>query len=729
MNALNLLAGPAAQAIGWALLHLLWQATIVAGILAAVLALMSKQSANARYVVSCGALGLVFSMFVATAIRAYDPAVAPVVTTPGSASGTVKLSITEIPVLLAQTAAEGAKDRLVAVLASAREALPAIVAIWLAGVVLLSSRLLVSWFRARRLVHHGAEPAPDHLQLTAIRLSDALGLRTAVKLLQSAAVEVPSVLGTLRPIVLVPASTLTGMTPEQIEMVLAHELAHVRRHDFLVNLLQAVVETLMFYHPAVWWMSRKVRVERENCCDDLAVAVCGNPIQYARALTRLEELRASALPMVVTATGGSLLDRIRRIAAGSDEGTAANARWAAALVMVGILTIAVAVPSLPALAQRDDGNKKKETGTAASSNIDVVETSEPGEAVDVDVDVDVDNDEDIDTGDAAYELDVPDSPERSLALLDMMDDRVAPLPPAPAVPAVPGVAPTPRAMPVPSVRPAIAPRPPIAAVAAMDADFDLDFDFDFDHEFEFGDSDDRPIGASGKLTVDELISLRSVEVTPDYVNAMREVFPDLTLRGVASLKAVGATPEFVRQMRAAGLEVKTAKQASSLAAVGVTPEFVKTMRDAGLPVTNAKEASSLAAVGVTPEFIRNMRSAGLAVTSAKEATTLASVGVTAEFIRQMREAGFAVTSAKEASGLAAVGVTPQWIRDMKAAGVSITTAKDAQSMRAVGVTPDFVRRLAKAGYTNLTARELARMAAAGVDEDFINEMEQYRKKN
>jgi beta-lactamase regulating signal transducer with metallopeptidase domain len=140
----------------------------------------------------------------------------------------------------------------------------------------------------------GVREASAEWQRVAEHLSESLGLRRAVRLLESAAVEVPSVLGSLRPVILLPASTLTGLTPEQIEMVLAHELAHIRRHDFLVNLLQALVETLMFYHPAVWWMSRRVRIERENCCDDLAVAVCGNPLQYARALTRLEELRAGA---------------------------------------------------------------------------------------------------------------------------------------------------------------------------------------------------------------------------------------------------------------------------------------------------------------------------------------------------------------------------------------------------------------------------------------------------
>ncbi|HVE71727.1 MAG TPA: M56 family metallopeptidase [Thermoanaerobaculia bacterium] len=633
MNALHLLTGPMAQAIGWALLHLLWQATIVAGILAAVLALMSRQTASARYVVSCGALALVFSMFVATAIRAYDPAAAPIAVSPDEAQGEiVQISLTQLPVLIAQSAAEGLKDRAIRALSSARAALPSIVAIWLAGVVLLSARLMVSWIRARRLVHRDAVPAAAELQLTAIRLADALGLRAAVKLLQSAAVEVPSVIGTLRPVILIPASALTGMTPEQIEMVLAHELAHIRRHDFLVNLLQAVVETLMFYHPAVWWMSRRVRIERENCCDDMAVAVCGNPLQYARALTRLEELRANTLPVVVAANGGSLLERIRRIAAGSNEGPAANSRWAAALVMLVVVVMAIAVPTLPALADRDKEKKEakaEEAAQVATAQIDVLSAGDPAPEADRDDEADEDSDYELYV-DAPDAPDAPDTPEVPPVPV------IAPMAFVPPVPMTPMIAPVPRPFPVPAVHP-VPPTPPVARAMAF-ADMSRDFDFDFDYDYEHGGSDDsRAIGEGGKLTVDELISLRAVGVTPDYVNQMRALFPGLTLKGVTSMKAVGVTPEFIKEMRASGFTVTSAKDATGLAAVGVTAEWVREMKAAGVTIGSAKEAQSMKAVGVTADFVRRLAKAGYANLTARELTRMAASGVDDDFIRDMEQ--------------------------------------------------------------------------------------------
>ena len=123
------------------------------------------------------------------------------------------------------------------------------------------------------------------------QIAKRLGVERAVRLLASANVDVPSVVGHFKPVILLPASLISGLTPDEIEAILAHELAHIRRHDYLINLIQTTFETLLFYHPAVWWISREIRRERENCCDDLAVQACGNRVAYARTLAMLEENR------------------------------------------------------------------------------------------------------------------------------------------------------------------------------------------------------------------------------------------------------------------------------------------------------------------------------------------------------------------------------------------------------------------------------------------------------
>ena len=146
------------------------------------------------------------------------------------------------------------------------------------------------------------------------RAAERLGLPAVVEVLQSTLVKTPIVLGYFRPVILLPLCVVTGLPGVQLELILAHELAHIRRHDYLVNLLQTLVETLFFYHPAVWWLSRQIRNERENCCDDVAMATVGSRADYGHALLAIEELRAAPTALSLAARGGSLVARIRRIA-------------------------------------------------------------------------------------------------------------------------------------------------------------------------------------------------------------------------------------------------------------------------------------------------------------------------------------------------------------------------------------------------------------------------------
>ena len=142
------------------------------------------------------------------------------------------------------------------------------------------------------------------------------------------------VVGAVVPVLLLPVSALSGLTPRQVEAVIAHELAHIRRHDYLVNLVQSAVECLLFYHPAVWWVSHVIRVEREHCCDDLAVLACGDPLMYARALTNMEALRRGDVGMAMAASGGSLLSRVRRLVGARPPDRLGSSGWVLAAVTV-----------------------------------------------------------------------------------------------------------------------------------------------------------------------------------------------------------------------------------------------------------------------------------------------------------------------------------------------------------------------------------------------------------
>jgi hypothetical protein len=188
-------------------------------------------------------------------------------------------------------------------------------------------------------------------------LARRLSVSRPVRLAQSALVEVPTVIGVLRPLILLPATAMTGLSAEQLDAILAHEIAHIRRHDYFINLIQTVIETLLFYHPAVWWLSGRIRQERENCCDDIASHVCENPIRYAEALVRMEELRAPAGGLAMAATGGNLALRIRRLLGQPPRESSSPNWWIGGLVSLLIviaLLLTVVSQSSETLAEETD---------------------------------------------------------------------------------------------------------------------------------------------------------------------------------------------------------------------------------------------------------------------------------------------------------------------------------------------------------------------------------------
>ena len=221
---------------------------------------------------------------------------------------------------------------------------------------------------------------PTHWQMAVVRLSRRLHIAAPVKLLESTLVDVPTVIGWLKPVMLLPASALAGLAPAQLEAIFAHELAHVRRHDYLVNLLQTVVETLLFYHPAVWWLSARIRTERENCCDDLAVALCGDPVAYARALADLEELRGTGGRLAMAANGASLVHRISRLL-GAPSHTERTPAWLAgglALVLLsGIAAGAVGTESFRVPGRAGIRTSRTPVTTSAMSSLPAAEAG-PG---------------------------------------------------------------------------------------------------------------------------------------------------------------------------------------------------------------------------------------------------------------------------------------------------------------------------------------------------------------
>ena len=395
----------AIERLGWVLVHSLWQFFIVVLITFFVLRVMQRNSARARYGFLVGVTGFMVLIPIATwmvmprhiRIDSSDQQ-ASVTQFETNAEPTIELNfpvgirdsdfgndrVTQLPdsnlavsipgiepslPLSRQNAASSTEPTWTENVQSAVQPwLIWIVAGWVIGVVLCSLRPILGWRTLRRLHCDGVSTVSEDVQAAVRRLSNQLGLRHVVSVMQSTLIKVPVVVGYLRPVILLPVSLLTKMPPAQLEAILAHELAHVARHDFVINLLQTMIETLFFYHPAVWWLSHRIRVEREHCCDDMVVTCLGNNVEYGRALLAIAEHNGRYSVLALGVADGSLLSRVRRIVGVGSDGTPQRwiDRWPAVLSVFTLIGVAAGLLIWNGMKQ---GNELPEPVTEAGVDV------------------------------------------------------------------------------------------------------------------------------------------------------------------------------------------------------------------------------------------------------------------------------------------------------------------------------------------------------------------------
>lgn len=334
---------PAAAALGRSLVHSLWEGSAAALALAVMLCLV--RSARARYVMACTTMLVVLAGLVVT--FAHFRPEQPVHLLLATGKRFPVPATTDGPRSLA--AADG----------PAADHLAWLAPLWIAGVLIFHVRGLASWLAVWRLRRVGVCAAPEGWRERLGILRGRLRLARPVALLESCLAEVPVVIGYLRPVILMPVGLLAGLPVGQVEAILLHELAHIRRYDYLVNLFQVFAEGLLFYHPAVWWISRVIRTERENCCDDLVVSVTGGALEYATALTALESRRT--IPnAALAATDGGLVARVRRLVGRQEREHAPAMPLAAAAIFT--LAVVSAAAGLQSDAGKAPGNVPGERG-------------------------------------------------------------------------------------------------------------------------------------------------------------------------------------------------------------------------------------------------------------------------------------------------------------------------------------------------------------------------------
>ena len=341
--------GELATRVGWALIHSLWQIGGIARLFAVVVRNVDQRSAQARYILGCVALACMSSVPIAwflfagtsnglpSAVVSFDvedstsSIVRNIASSPIEAHGDSNqsqakpnairpaTSVAWSPAFKnpAATSAGGAPTTTTR--AHRFNPVRSTAYAWLLGVTLLTIRPLRGLILAFQLRRLECAPVPEYVDTIVRDLADRMRMHRVIALSQSTLTHVPCVIGWFRPLILLPASAVTGLSPDELRAILAHELAHIRRHDFVVNLLQIAAETPFFYHPAVWWVSKFIRQEREHCCDDIALQVCADTHVYASALMTIRSIafshQALIPPVAMSAEGGVFSRRIDRILA------------------------------------------------------------------------------------------------------------------------------------------------------------------------------------------------------------------------------------------------------------------------------------------------------------------------------------------------------------------------------------------------------------------------------
>ena len=550
------MTSPLTQAVSWALVNLVWQGALVAAALAVALRIVPGRHSRTRYALACGALLVLTVLPVVSAaqrysLRAATPPVAPVVASlPAEVVNEISLSADVVPSAPAGAAAADARELLARVDESCERHARWIVLVWALGVLCGSARVLSGWRRVVRLCAR-AEPAGPEIQTALQRLCAALGIRRAVRVLVSRDITVPAAVGWLRPVVLVPMAALGGLSAAELELVLRHELAHVRRHDYLVNLVQTAAETLLFFHPAVWWIGNVIRSERENCCDDLALAGGATPLSYARALTALESLRVLPSP-ALSALGGSLPQRVRRLVLPRER---CRARWSAGATLLPLFSGFAVACQLVAAALPE---KTEEAVPEPVSRSHAPATEEIREEVQ----------EDVQGEEPALSIDELVTLSAAGVTAEYLDEMQAQFGPL-------------SAQQVANLRALGVTREYVASLEAAGC---------------------RDLGP------EEAATARAVGLDASYVEDLRALgVPVEDTRVLQGLRGTGVTPEWIRAMRAEGLRDLSVEEMHSLRGLGVDPEYVREMHGAGLDGLSVDDLLKLRAAGITREYLERLR--------------------------------------------------------------------------------------------------------------------------
>jgi beta-lactamase regulating signal transducer with metallopeptidase domain len=671
MNAMAWLSREETIALGWTLLHFCWQGTAVAVAYAIADRLTSRATSAVRYTVALAALMLMPAIVIGTYAEELRVAT-PVHTTATSFlfRPAMHSTVQQTPILHELPLATNLVEQNDWLAIRTDRILPWLDAVWFAGVLLLALRALGGWWQLGLVRRRAQRMVPQEVERAFQRICKQIHAGRKVMLRASDEVISPLAMGVWRATVILPISAIMTLPAEELEAVIAHELGHIRRWDYLWNLLQTAVESILFFHPAVWWLSRTVRQRREICCDEIAVQSCAGPAIYARALLRLEEQRTTKLQLAMAfeGCGGSLLERVKKVL-GEDMATESRMTSGVSVAAVGALVIALLL-----------GPK---IGQAVAAPLAVKARPVIAQVM------------------AALPAPVTSRLDRA------PEQNVTPTP-------------TPIAIAEPQATPVVIPdSEPVIVTQAQSQERAATFistdiaiatainGTEFQQSTGAGSS--QGTGTSGSGTT--------------YLNGMRDAgYPlDLNndLNSLVALKSLNVTPEYAKAMGTTGLGKPTVHELIAMKSMGVTPEYVASLKQSGIAPANFHDVVTEKSLGITPEYAVEMKQKGFGDLNMHELVTMKSLGVTPEYAADMRKS-FGNLDIHELVSMKSLGVTPEYAAEMKQKGFGGLNGHELISLKAQGMTPEYAGWL-KQQFPQATTDELRQAAVFHLDDKFVAE--------
>lgn len=702
---MNLLTGKLVQAICWTLLHSLWQGLALAIVTGIVMVLSKKSGSAVRYKL----LSTIFIAFVAiTAFTFYrqlqaanaEPLVASVpITTPATPAATTPAAPVNYsaPVNVATTG-NNLQHYVSSFVRYFDEHASLFVTIWFIIFMAQCVKILSGLVHIQRIRHYKTSPAPAFWAERIGVLAKKLNIKKHIVLLQSAIIKVPAVVGFFKPTILVPLGLINNLSQEEVESILMHELAHIRRKDYLFNLLQCFIDIMFFFNPAILWISSLIRNERENCCDDIAINETKNKKQFIQALVSFHQYNNAApkYAMPFAARKPKLVDRVKRIVSNNNSTLNPGEK----IVLVGCL-IAFGVAFVTISNGQTDTAKKKAPQTSSSSqkstggankNSSVAPKPAAKTAAAPTNTTTKNNDDDNNENYGNYS----DLGYKNLTvdqLIELRDHGVS-------EDYLKGL----NAAGYKNV-------PLKKAVELKDHGVDVDFI--------------NSITAAGykNLSLNDFIELKDHGVSTDYITDLaNQGYKNLPLDKVIELRDHGVNTEFFSDMNKLGYKNLSVDKIIELRDQGISSGYMKELVEAGYKNITPDEAIDIRNHGVDANYINGLKQAGYNNLTIDKVVELKDHGVTVAFINELRKQGVTNLTADKAIEYKDQGFDAGYLANLRSAGYSTITIDKALELRDHGVTIDYINSFKKYGFNNIAADKLIELKDHGVSASLVEKM-------